>query len=228
MDDRAKVDRSSIPSGAQLRGFGIGGFGELVTRLVATAEIPGLSIGKSFKLRGADALSVPLAQNPRGLLSDLAAIEAVLAKPALKELEVLEQLVAIKKTSDVAVRPDGLLAAALVEPSNNKVAVAWPHENAEENGTPESFIIKGRAPGRCAPAFQVWRQKCPSQPAKPPHSPSTHILIHLRMRAFRQSGQWDPHSSHSGSSTRSPLKYWPAQSSCKIPCPTEVGATQPK
>lgn len=144
MDDRAKVDRSSIPSGAQLRGFGIGGFGELVTRLVATAEIPGLSIGRSFKLRGADALSVPLAQNPRGLLSDLAAIEAVLAKPALKELEVLEQLVAIKRTSDVAVRLDGLLAAALVDPANNKVAVAWPHENVDENGTPESFVVKGR------------------------------------------------------------------------------------
>lgn len=144
MDGRAKVDRSSIPSGAQLRGFGIGGFGELVTRLVATAEIPGLSIGKSFKLRGADALSVPLAHNPKELLSDLAAIEAVLAKPALKELEVLEQLVAIKKASDVATKLDALLVGALGDPANSKVSVAWPHENVDENGTPESFVIKGR------------------------------------------------------------------------------------
>ncbi|SEQ69448.1 sporadically distributed protein, TIGR04141 family [Arthrobacter sp. OV608] len=153
MDDRAKVDRSSIPSGAQLRGFGIGGFGELVTRLVATAEIPGLSIGKSFKLRGADALSVPLAQNPTELLSDLAAIEDVLAKPAIKELEILEHLVAIKKSSDTATKLDALLAGALVDPANSSISVAWPHEHVDENGTPDSFVIKGNGPRMIRPGI---------------------------------------------------------------------------
>lgn len=89
-------------------------------------------------------MSVPLAQNPKELLSDLAAIEAVLAKPALKELEVLEQLVAIKKASDVATKLDALLVGSLGDPANSKVSVAWPHENVDENGTPESFVIKGR------------------------------------------------------------------------------------
>jgi uncharacterized protein (TIGR04141 family) len=102
LDRRAKVDRSSIPSGSQLRGFGLADFGELVTRVVATAELGGLTVGKSFKVRGADALNLPLAHTPEGLLADLAVVEEALQKPPPQELQVLEQLVAVKKNSPVA------------------------------------------------------------------------------------------------------------------------------
>lgn len=99
LDRRAKVDRSSIPSGSQLRGFGLADFGELVTRVVATAELSGLTIGKSFKVRGADALNLPLAHTPEDLLADLKVIEQALKKPPPPQLQILEQLVALKKNS---------------------------------------------------------------------------------------------------------------------------------
>lgn len=41
LDHRSRTDRFSIPSGEHLRGFGVGDFGELVTRLVAKAKIEG-------------------------------------------------------------------------------------------------------------------------------------------------------------------------------------------
>ena len=143
MDERAKVDRSSIPSGDHLRGFGIGGFGELVTRVVATAEIPRLSVGKAFKLRGADALNVPLGRTPKSLLADLEAIEDALSKPAQKDLEILEQLVAVKKGSDIAGQLDAMLVGAIDDDCATAFASAWPHESVSENGTPDAFKVKG-------------------------------------------------------------------------------------
>lgn len=144
MDSRAKVDRSSIPSGSQLSGFGLGDFGELVTRVVATAEMAGLTVGKTFKLRGADALNLPLAHTPSNFLADLAVVEETLKKPPLKELQVLEQLVAIKKDSPTATALDGLLQNALLADPPEKFGVAWPHEGINENGTPAAFKVKGR------------------------------------------------------------------------------------
>jgi uncharacterized protein (TIGR04141 family) len=143
MDSRAKVDRASIPSGEHLRGFGLGGFGELVTRLVAAAEIPGLTVRRPIKLRGADALSVPLGRAPKDLLADLDAIEQALTQPALEELQILEQLVAVKKGTQRADALDAVLEKALTH-RDAAVAAAWPHESVNENGTPESFIVKGR------------------------------------------------------------------------------------
>jgi uncharacterized protein (TIGR04141 family) len=144
MDDRAKVDRSSIPAGDHLRGFGIGGFGELVTRLVATAKLPGLSVEKSFKLRGADGLNIPLGRTPTTLLSDLDVIAKALQQPVVKDLEVLEQLVALKKGSKTANQLDAALVKSLKREGDETVGAAWPHESVNENGTPAAFGVKGR------------------------------------------------------------------------------------
>ena len=43
LDERSRTDRFSIPSVDHLRGFGVGDFGEVVTRLVAKANIPRLA-----------------------------------------------------------------------------------------------------------------------------------------------------------------------------------------
>lgn len=65
LDHRARIERSTIPGGDNLRAFGAGDVGELVTRLVAKAEIPSLTAGaKPIRIRGADALSVPLGRSP--------------------------------------------------------------------------------------------------------------------------------------------------------------------
>jgi uncharacterized protein (TIGR04141 family) len=97
LDQRSRTDRFSIPSGDHLRGFGVGDFGELVTRLVAKARISSLTGGsKPIRIRGADALSVPLGRKPEALIADLDTLDGILDRPAVSGLEVLEQLVAVK------------------------------------------------------------------------------------------------------------------------------------
>ena len=192
MDSRAKVDRSSIPSGSQLSGFGLGDFGELVTRIVATAEITGLTVGKTFTLRGADALNLPLAHTPESFLADLSALEETLRKPPLQELQILEQLVAFKKDSPEAIRLDGLLAIALLDSADTKVSVAWPHEAINENGTPEAYKLKGRrgpkAPQDGVPTIETIRQAV--DPADPLGS-----LTRQRIQLFSDPAAQNPISS---------------------------------
>ncbi len=129
-----------------LRGFGIGGFGELVTRVAGTAELGGLSVGTTFKMRGSDSVNLPLARTPKELLADLDIIDTALSAPAQKDLEVLEQLIAVKKGSRLAAELEDRLVDVLGSRHADGLACAWPHESINENGTPESFVIKGRGP----------------------------------------------------------------------------------
>lgn len=143
LDERAKVDRSSIPAGSGLPGFGIGGFGELVTRVVGKAEIQGLSVNKSFRVRGADAVSVPLGNAPKDLLADLQVLDDLLSEGPRPELQVLEQLVPVKKKTQLHERLEQHLQAELHEqPELSAIAVTWPHEHLNENKPVESFRVK--------------------------------------------------------------------------------------
>lgn len=151
LDERAKVDRSTIPAGSGLTGFGIGGFGELVTRVVGQAEITGLTVGKAFRVRGADAVSVPLGLTPGSLLADLKVLDALLTQKPRKELQVLEQLVPVKKKTELHDKLEDHLHSELQKTSDkSKIAVTWPHEHLNENKPAEAFRVKRR--GR--PAIQ--------------------------------------------------------------------------
>ena len=142
LDQRSRTDRFSIPSGDHLRGFGVGDFGELVTRLVAKAEIPSITGGaRPIRIRGADALSVPLARKPDDLVTDLDVLEDILARPAAEGLEVLEQLVAIKHNPELTEALEAALTEALADPTNPRIGLSWPHERIDENGTPTSFRL---------------------------------------------------------------------------------------
>lgn len=143
LDERAKVDRSSIPAGSGLTGFGIGGFGELVTRVVGKADIKGLTIGKEFRVRGADAVSVPLGLTPAALLADLKVLDDLLAQDPRTELQVLEQLVPVKKGTDVHQDLEKHLMSELQKAADSsQVTVTWPHEHLNENKPAESFRIR--------------------------------------------------------------------------------------
>lgn len=143
LDERAKVDRSSIPAGSGLTGFGIGGFGELVTRVVGKAEIKGLTIGKEFRVRGADAVSVPLGLTPSALLTDLQVLNDLLAQNPPSELQALEQLVPVKKGTDLHQRLETHLLSELQKDLHtSKITVTWPHEHLNENKPAESFRVK--------------------------------------------------------------------------------------
>lgn len=146
LDQRSKTDRFSIPSGDHLRGFGVGDFGEVVTRLVAKATLPELTGGgKPLRIRGADALSLPLGKTPDALVADLDVLDDILSKPAAPELAVLEQLVPVK-------RPDllGTLETALedeLDGADPHLGMSWPHERIDENTPPTSFKFIGAGRG---------------------------------------------------------------------------------
>jgi uncharacterized protein (TIGR04141 family) len=143
LDYRARTDRFSIPAGDHLRGFGIGDFGELVTRIVGRAEIPAMVGGKAIRIRGADALSIPLGRNPDALLSDLDVLQHVLADAPAPGLEALEQLVAVKNNPALILTLESALATSLADLDNARLGLSWPHEFIDENGTPTSYRIFG-------------------------------------------------------------------------------------
>ena len=144
LDERARTERATIPGGDSLRAFGGGDFGELVTRLVAKAEIPSLTGGaKPIRIRGADSLSVPLGKAPEQLIQDLDVLDEILSGQApLPELAVLEQLVALKDPQIIG-QLEQTLDDALGSPEDHRLGLSWPHERIDENGTPTSFKIFG-------------------------------------------------------------------------------------
>ena len=126
LDQRSRTDRFSIPSCDHLRGFGVGDFGEIVTRLVAKADIPGLAGGKSpLRIRGADVLSVPLGRTPESLVKDLDVLKAILAEPAPADLAVLEQLVPVKNPADLIEPLEKALEAALDDNTSARTSRPW-------------------------------------------------------------------------------------------------------
>jgi uncharacterized protein (TIGR04141 family) len=144
LDHRSRTDRFSIPGGDHLRGFGVGDYGEVVTRLVAKAELKALTGGsKPIRIRGADALSVPLGKKPDQLLNDLDALTKILSEKPEPDLAVLEQLVAINRRPDLAQQLEGDLEDALTNPSSARLSLSWPHERIDENSPPASFKVYG-------------------------------------------------------------------------------------
>lgn len=142
LDQRSRTDRFSIPSGDHLRGFGVGDFGEVVTRLVAKASIPALAGGATaLRIRGADALSVPLGKTPDSLVNDLDILAGLLANPAPDELAVLEQLVPVKNHPDLMESLEAELEGALADDTMSRLGLSWPHERIEENSPPTSFRV---------------------------------------------------------------------------------------
>lgn len=154
IDHRARTDRSSIPSGEQLRSFGIGDFGEIVTRLVGSATIEGLSTGERATIRGADALSIPLGRTEADVLSDLDILGKLTKEAPRPELEVLEQLKPVKDPAVLAMLQHHL-RTTLQGAGQGKVGIGWPHEYIDESGTPASHKIYGAGRGQGGPFDDV-------------------------------------------------------------------------
>lgn len=152
LDHRSRTDRSSIPAGEALRGFGIGDFGEVVTRISGTATLAGLAIGDTrVRIRAADALSVPLAKSPSLLMSDLNAIAATLELTPQPELRALEQFVRVKSEETIKKLEEALRAALSGGPAG-RLALGWPHERLDDNGTPSAFKLLGTGKHQVEPS----------------------------------------------------------------------------
>lgn len=145
LDHRSRTDRFSIPGGDHLRGFGVGDYGEIVSRLVAKAELKALTGGaKPIRIRGADALSVPLGKKPEQLVKDLDVLSKILDTDPPADLAVLEQLVAVRNNPELIEALEEDLEEALTDPKKaSRLSLSWPHERIEENSPATSFKIRG-------------------------------------------------------------------------------------
>lgn len=144
MDERSRTSRATIPSGDSLRGFDLGDIGEAVSRVVGTARLEGLSRAHpdGFQIRGADAVNLPLGLTPSEVLSDLRAITAGLAAEPHEDLRLLEQLVQ-ERNPRLRRHLDEGLENALVGGGAGRLGLAWPNERIDENGTPDSWQLRG-------------------------------------------------------------------------------------
>lgn len=144
LDERPRIERSTIASGASLRSFGFEDLGDLATRLVTDGKIDGIGTsGKSVKLRGADALSLPLSKNAHNLIDDLEQINKALAKkPATDELAALEQLALIKDKDTIA-KLDARLIEAIGDDDSPLLAISFPHELIDEYGSAHAYKLQG-------------------------------------------------------------------------------------
>ena len=146
LDDRSKTDRSSIPSGATLRGFGFEEIGELATRLIAEGKINNIGApDKNVTVRGADSLSMPLSKIPTKIVENLNYIKKLLKqKPVTDELALLEKISQVpNKNKQYVDRLNAKLLEAIVDTQSEKIALAWPHEAVDEIGEVQAFQLYG-------------------------------------------------------------------------------------
>ncbi len=153
LDHRSRTDRSSIPSGEALRGFGIGNFGEIITRICGEAKLDNFTAqDKIIRIRAADSLSVPLGTTPKTLTHDLDAIAKILTEEPKEELKALEQFVRVKDPSIIKeLEAELKVALSKSSGSNGRLALGWPHERISENGTPSSFKLLGTGKHKVKP-----------------------------------------------------------------------------
>lgn len=153
MDDRSKTSRASIPLGDGLLGFGIGDIGEAVSRLSAIAEInTSRASNKPLRVRGADALNLPVGLNPEEVLKDLQELERILKSEPQDALKMLDQLALVRNPGTKDQLNSNLLDA--LENNESRIGISWPHERINENGTPDSWNLKGLKQGRTGRTLQ--------------------------------------------------------------------------
>lgn len=199
LDTRVRTDRSSIPAGEALRGYGIGDFGEMITRISVTARVKGLTVGDiDIRVRAADSLSLPLGKTPDAITNDLDAIYQALTLSPKPELQALEQLKPVKDKEKIEQLSTKLCAHLSKDTDRNdgKLALGWPFERVNEYGTPSSFRIKGlgRRWGETrdnVPTLELLLEAVKTKNCNDPLSATKSVRVIL----FRDSGGHEPVSS---------------------------------
>ncbi|MFE7033519.1 DUF6119 family protein [Streptomyces sp. NPDC057621] len=147
LDSRARVDRSTVPGGQSIRGFGIEHYGEVVSRLAGTLGSVSMTFNrakpKKVGIAAADSLKIPLGVKPVDLVSDLKEITKVsqTASP-VPELGFIDQIRALKSTNKQVSKLEDKLAHALGAGSGEPLALTLPAECEEHEHAANSYRIK--------------------------------------------------------------------------------------
>lgn len=167
---RSMTQRASIPGGEGVRRYGFGDVGEIVTRVVARAELSGLTKSDDLvSIRGSDSLNLPLGRSQSTLIHDLDAVATLLEQPVKPELEVFEQLVPVKSPPELVEELEKGLVEALEQPDDSAISITWPSERVDEHGSPNSHRITGVGQGKPrdgVPSFDVLAELVRKRPAE--------------------------------------------------------------
>ncbi|EHR51644.1 hypothetical protein SacmaDRAFT_3423 [Saccharomonospora marina XMU15] len=154
LDATARLTQTSFPGGSDLGGFGLEPHGETVTRISGRADLTGLTYerltGRPYTIKASSALYAPLAEDPEALLSDLRAIENVVAEPDDdSDLRILSQTRPLSKHHPMIPELERRLAAALSGDSTaGVIGTAWPADAIREIEGATSFKVVRLGPGQ--------------------------------------------------------------------------------
>ncbi|MDT3724223.1 DUF6119 family protein [Streptomyces sp. DSM 41972] len=147
LDSRARVDRSTVPGGQPIRGFGIEHYGEVVSRLSGTLGSISMTFNRSTPKRvsiaAADSLKIPLGVKPADLLSDLAEITRITQKSSpVPELGFIDQIRGLKSTNRIVAQLEDKLSNAFTSGSSEPLALTLPAECEEYEHSAHSYRVK--------------------------------------------------------------------------------------
>lgn len=153
LDERARVDRNSVPSGQEIGQYFIEEYGEIVSRLVGESAHVDLAFTRAgtarFTMRASEALSIPLAKDPELLLSDLREVIRVTDLDApVPELEFVEQLREVKKSESYYPSLEGRLAEAFDDNSGIPLSLAYPRDTDPDTIEAQSYRLRLRGAER--------------------------------------------------------------------------------
>ncbi len=145
LDASARTTQTSYPGGSDLSGFRLEPYGELVTRMAGSADLHGLTYGKSYRIKVGDALWAPFPTTARELLADLRAVGAVVDQP--DEHSALRFVAQVRRLTSAEPHLPELnrrLAEALGgDDHHGPLGLAWPTEMVNEVEQAGEFKIKG-------------------------------------------------------------------------------------
>lgn len=192
LDERPRIERSTIASGGPLRSFGFEDLGDLATRLVTEGEIAGIGQnGKPVKIKGADSLSLPLSKDPNQFLSDLEKIKTTLnLKPSSDELAALEQLALVKDEGRLD-ELDKALLEAINQENSALLTISFPHELIDEYGDAGAYKLRGTGQ-RSARDYLPTLEALLAPIRKAPTSSRKQKLDGLSVQLFRESDDNNP------------------------------------
>jgi uncharacterized protein (TIGR04141 family) len=147
LDSRARVDRSTVPGGQSIRGFGIEHYGEVVSRLAGTLGSIQMTFNRSaprkVSIAAADSLKIPLGVKPADLMDDLREITRITqtASP-VPELGFIDQIRGLKSSNKLVKHLEDQLAQALTPTTTAPLALTLPAECEEYEHAAHSYRIK--------------------------------------------------------------------------------------
>jgi uncharacterized protein (TIGR04141 family) len=147
LDNRARVDRSSVPGGQSIRGFGVEEYAEVISRMAGKAQ--GLDLtytrGRSVavSVEAADVLKLRVARDGGQLVGDLEVLLAALGMPAQEGLEFIEKLRRLAPKDERVRGLDGHLNELLLGKSSvGALGLALPEEYIDEHDDVQVYKIK--------------------------------------------------------------------------------------